>query len=212
MHNTYSTFFFQNLIFSINDGFGLSTYLDLLTEVIEKLGLFKFKNTSCRFEEITMTPIHGESNKETFDRYIKLLQESSGYQLVCLDISEFITRTGLPEFRSFLKALEDIEDKYIFVFRLPFVEADILEKICSNIDDVLYSRTVTVAPFTLEELHLCAEKAINEFGFKMTEDSWDVFDSIMSEEKNDGRFYGLNTVRKIVYKIVYKKTALQCQK
>ena len=205
-NKTFRSFSFQNYLFSINDGCGLTTYLNLFADAVSALGLFTLKEKD-RVLEIKISAADKSGNdKAAFDEALSSIRGfASGSKIVCFDISEYMTKTDSMYFKSFLKSLEDLEDKYIFVFRTPFVENEILSGICNSIGDILYVRNVSFVPFSLDELHLCAESGLKDFGFDTDESAWKVFDAKISEEKSDGRFYGINTVNKIVNEIIYKK-------
>ncbi len=46
---------------------------------------------------------------------------------------------------------------------------------------------------------------LRDYSFALADDAWDVFFSRIAEEKSDGRFYGMQSVRKIVCEILWLK-------
>ena len=46
---------------------------------------------------------------------------------------------------------------------------------------------------------------LEKYGFTMSDEAWQGFHSRIAEEKRDGKFYGVNTVRKVVKELLYKK-------
>lgn len=204
-HKTYRSFLFQNYLFSVNDGYGLTTYLQILADLIDELGLFEFKSKD-KILEYTIPSQTNESAASIMKEAIGAIKGyNSGGRLVCYDISNWLNKTNEPSFKNFLKDLEDLEEKYIFVFRTPFIESDILENINNNLSDILFIRKVSFTPFTLDQLHTCALNSLNEYGFTIDNSAWNIFDARISEEKSDGRFYGMNTVHKVINEMIYKK-------
>lgn len=57
-------------------------------------------------------------------------------------------------------------------------------------------RPVSFVPMDAQELPACAQRSLAAFGFTAEEDVGDVFRARITEEKQDGRFYGINTVRR----------------
>ena len=203
-NKTYESFAYRNYLFSVNDGYGLSEYLYILSDVINRAKLFRFTAMTL-YEEIKLEPARNESEKEMLDGYIESLKKYESKKLVCFDISRFLSRTDMPVFRDFLKALEDFEQNYIFVFRIPFVEDDVLAKVQADISDVLYVSSVSIAPFTMSELTQCLYSVLTKYGFSIRSDAVELFERRMNAEKSDGRFYGINTVKKIANEMIYLK-------
>ncbi|MCI8496614.1 MAG: AAA family ATPase [Clostridiales bacterium] len=203
-HGTQRSFAFQNYLFAINDGYGLSTCLELFAELIEELGLFGFKSGK-RVEEHQLGAPGRGNGEEQLEKLIQSLSLGSGSRIICLDISEWIGHLNDKLFRRFLYGLNDVAANYIFVFRVPFLEQEVLKEVSRLLNDVLFTREIAFVPMDNSELTVCAKESLNKWGFTMDEDAWDVFRTRLSEEKSDGRFYGINTVNKIVNEMVYRK-------
>lgn len=204
-HRTYEAFAFQSYIFSINDGCGLSTYLKLFTEVLEDQKLFKFNDRQRIFEEKLLPP--GGDKYNPFAPVISHM-EGLGYaggKMICIDISEWMTRLGDKQFRKFLMDLEDHTTENIIIFRVPFVEEEVLDTISGSLGDILFVRPVSFPPMTSEELTGCGKRFLTKFGFSADDDVWNIFEARITEEKSDGRFYGMNTVKKVIREMVYRK-------
>lgn len=204
-YKTESTFAFQNYIFSINDGYGLTTYLNIFADLISSLGIFNFVGKE-RVKEIRIGAKESHSNADPFAVALAEIRIfGSAGKLICLDISEWMTQTEKREFKKFLMQIEDLEESYIFIFRVPFIEEDILEDISKNISDVLFVRKISFVPFNNNELMYFAKNTLKYTGYSIDDDAWNVFNARISEEKSDGRFYGINTVNKVIKEMVYQK-------
>lgn len=202
-YRTHEAFTNQSYLFAINDGNGLSTYLHLFTLLLETLGLFQFSNRDRRFVEERLAPPQSREGESAFSSVLNQFQR--GGKLVCVDISEWMTKTNDKSFKNFLSVVEDCAGRNLVVFRVPFVENDILKGLNRSLGDMLFIRNVAFVPFTGEELTACAKQALTERGFTMEEEAWTLFHARMAEEKNDGRFYGINTVNKVVREMIYRK-------
>ncbi len=204
-YNTYEAFTHQSYLFAINDGNGLTTYLELFAQLVEALGLFTFASRDNRIaEERLASP---QAKEDAFSSVLSHFQRfsSKGGKLVCVDISEWMTKTNDKAFKNFLSVLEDNIGQNLVVFRVPFVENDILKGLGRSLGDLLFIRNVAFVPFNGEELTECAKQALTKRGFTMEENAWAVFETRMAEEKIDGRFYGMNTVNKVVREMIYRK-------
>ena len=206
-HNTVHALLRNSYLFSINDGNGLTTYLELFCELLEALEVERF-GPSSRFKEIK---VYAPQGKETASRCFSDVYNIFNYhsatspKIICIDISEWMTKVTEPEFREILFKLEDNADKFIYIFRVPFLENEVIKGLKRGLGDVLSVRDISFVPFDNEELRKYADKSLLDSGFTMAEDAWEIFNCRVEEEKNDGKFYGINTVNKIVREIIYAK-------
>ena len=131
--------------------------------------------------------------------------DDDGGKLICFDISEYLEKSKHNELKSFLAKLVAWEESYIFFFRIPFLEPDAFNNIRKVLADVLYVRAISIQPFNNDELKECAMRAVSEAGYSADDLVWDVFFSRICEEKSDGRFYGIQSVMKVVYEMLWLK-------
>lgn len=201
--NTQEVFTHQCYLFSIGDGCGLSTYLQLLSELISKLEICPMDSRSVRESRL------GEYRESTepFDDARRAVESGSAKSLkvVCVDISEWMDKTRNRYFKQFLRTVEKHADEVIVVFRVPFVDKDILSRIRYSLADLVSVRTVTFPPLSRDEIKACAEAELKRYDFTITKSAWKYFFDRISEEKSDGKFYGINTIKKVVRELVYHK-------
>ena len=206
-YNIVHTFLRRCYVFSVNDGNGLSTYLELFSDLLEALGLVKFCEKGRIVEEKVLSPNQKNSPDECFSPVLSHIKRYSkrDSKMVCADISEWMSKCTEKAFRDFLSVIDDYSGENIIVFRVPFVEKEILNSIRRSISDVLFVKDVSFVPFTKNELELSAKETLKNFGFSMADDAWDIFELRIAEEKKDGRFYGINTVNKVISEMIYIK-------
>jgi ATPases of the AAA+ class len=203
-HNTQISFQHQNYLFSVNDGAGLTTMLNTFVDFISALDLFPF----CKDEplqEIRLGVRSEDGFTSTFDAITSLSKLENRNRLVCFDIRALTERARLGDLKSFLRQLLPLESDYIFAFRVSYIEPNALRSLADTISDILYLRTVSVPPYTNEQLKQGAILALADYSFTVADDAWDVFFSRIAEEKSDGRFYGMQSVRKIVCEMLWLK-------
>jgi len=209
-HNIAETFVHRSYLFAINDGDGLSTYLDLFAKLIDSLELFKLRSSTSVLE-VVLPAITSGTASSIFDAAIKQIRLQGEQRIVCIDISAWMSKVSSVEFRDFLDQVEAYVGKSIIVFRTPFVEQEIMEKLRRGLADQFLIRQVAFVPFDMEELVRCAQAALESRGFTMEEDAWEVYRLRISEEKSDGKFYGIDTVHKIVREMLYAKLCQNAQ-
>lgn len=210
-HGTVEMLTHQCYIFAINEGNGLTTYLNLFAELLSELNLFEFDPQNMVVEEKILSSKASETGSDPFSSvYSQLKKHSSRYsakkgKIISIDISEWMTKITDKAFREFLSVIDDHLGENIIVFRVPFVEKEILKGLKRGIGDVLFVRDISFLPFDADQLTEYATDTIKKYGFSMQEDAWKVFDARITEEKSDGRFYGMNTVDKVIREMIYRK-------
>ena len=200
---TYEVFFNQCYLFSIGEGRGLTTYLTLLAQLIGELGLCKMSANPVREEKLS--PFREEM--EPFEDVMRTLGkgDKKSVKLLCIDISEWMDKTDDRYFKQFLRIVEKHSEEFIVVFRVPFVDKDILAEIRFSLNDLLNVRALSFPPFNRNEIKEFAEHELDRLKFSLTKTAWDCFFERISEEKSDGKFYGINTIKKVVKELVYCK-------
>ena len=200
---TYEVFFNQCYLFSIGEGRGLTTYLTLLAQLIGELGLCKMSADPVREEKLG--PFREEM--EPFEDAMRALGkgDKKSVKLLCIDISEWMDKTDNRYFKQFLRIVEKHSEEFIVVFRVPFVDKDILAEIRFSLNDLLNVRALSFPPFNRNEIKEFAEHELDRLKFSLTKTAWDCFFERISEEKGDGKFYGINTIKKVVKELVYCK-------
>ncbi len=205
-NKTQEVFTCQSYLFAVNDGCGLSTYLGLMSKLFAELGLAKLASEPVYEEKVA--PLKDvRDGMEPFAGVLKKLNGNygSGLHIMSIDISEWLDKTDGKLFKDFLHVLSESAKEFVYVFRAPYLDKDVLDRLQGSLNDMLFIRTVAIAPFTNEELQAAAEKSIAGYGFSVAKNGWKGFDNRISEEKSDGKFYGLNTVNKVVRELLYKK-------
>lgn len=199
--NKKEVFLYQSYLFSINDGYGIERYVAQFAKLLSITGIVRFSGTDgIAYLNIT----DGESMNACLSR---IAESRNGFPLIALiDISEKMTDLNTPEMKNFVRYLGTLKTpNIIYVFRVPYVDKDVLSKVMLYLNDVLYVRSVNFPPLSLQELKNVAKNDLSDYSLSMDDEAWELFSARIAEEKRDGKFYGLDTVHKVIYEIVYKK-------
>ncbi len=194
----------QGYLFSIGDGCGLSTYLELFATLVEVLGLASIVAFSSVVEiklDLTSKPV------EDLSVVYNVLEngDSELVKLLCIDIGKWIDKTDTEDFKKLLKNMQKASDKFIFAFRVPFVDKDVLGRVATSLNDLMSVRVLSIPPFDNVQTKEIARRDLQNYGLEMSVAAWQCFFERIAEEKRDGKFYGLNTIKKVVKELVYKK-------
>lgn len=198
-------FLFQNYLFSINDGCGFSTYLNLMAEVFSEFELFKFSGSN-KVMELKFSSEDPEEDNREIAKTIEELQKLRHFKgIISIDIGEWQKSIHTKIFKELLIQTFKMQEKNIFVFKVPFLEDRILFEIFNVISDMLYSKEIVFVPFTNLEYELMMVKALEKIDYQIEEKAVEIFSAKICEEKSDGKFYGINTVNKIIDEMLYLK-------
>lgn len=190
----------RSYLFSIDIGSGVGRSVSEFTELAVSEGLIPSDAGIC-FEKLPVeVPREGISLSEE-----TAMQLSRGMQVLLVDITAWIDRMDDPAFRNYLYLLSQVQERAVYVFRVPYLEQSELERISAALSDLLTVQTVVFVPITSEDLQDIALQSLQERGFEATEEVWDLFQQRIAEEKSDGYFYGVQTVKKIVNEMIYQQ-------
>lgn len=199
-------------VFSVDNGYGLSRYLELFAKLVTGLGLAELHHKDT-VNEIRADYPAGREELANFEANIhKLFASFNGSRIISFDISDWMGKESDPTFQLFLGTVAQYCGAHIIFFRVPFVEKDVLSAMEYAINDRFCVKALSVMPFSDAQLRSLAEGMVSEKGFTLEEDAWETFSLRIDEEKNDGRFYGIKTVRKVVFDLLYLKQVSNAEK
>lgn len=204
---TNEVFKYQSYLFSIGDGMGMTTYAELFAQNISNLGLAKICASRAVVERSIQAPKDSRNIDGAFEDAESIFEnvDFASTKIVVIDISEMMDKTGSERFRQFLKRALCFADEYIYIFRIPYVEKDVLENVRASLSDILSVRAIAIPPLCNEDISIVAKRELERYGFKSSGAGKQYFMQRISEEKSDGKFYGFNTVKKVVRELVYGK-------
>ena len=188
----------RSYLFAIDDGYGLSSALHHMASLFEALNVGDLRSIPT---ELRIPP--AEPGKNVLTEVLRDFRTAQR-KLLCIDIRDWVDKTGTPEFRDFLQTISRNRTN-VLVFRTPYLERDALIQIESNLADVLTVETVAFVPLTTDQLTEIAQGQIGSYGFQAGPAVWNLFQQRLAEERSDGRFYGIKTARKVVDEMVYRK-------
>lgn len=204
--NSRDVFMAQSYLFSIGDGCGLSTYLSVMARISSTLELANIAPyVPVQEVRLELTDKPKDDLARASEEVAKFNDDDDFSRVICIDISKWIDKSDNEDFRNFLKKVQKNTQRHIFVFRVPFVDKDVLGKIEATLNDLTYVKTVSFPPFDNAQTKEIAKRDFERYGMSLTDGAWKCFLQRIAEEKTDGKFYGLNTIKKVVKELVYKK-------
>ena len=194
----------NSYLFSIDDGYGLTTALKLLSELLKENKLI----SDAEPAEILVPNLDDPDEMNKFQTNLRKDLRKWTDCVICLDLTQCQSSLDKPIYRELLRSVSGVSQS-VLVFRVPFLEQKSLQNIERILDDVFFLRTITFVPMDFEDLYACAGQAAEVYGFELDASVEPIFAQIVAHEKSDGRFYGVKTVEKIIDRLVYEKLRLQ---
>ena len=149
-----------------------------------------------------------DGEKASMDSIIEALmceEDEIDNNIIGLDISYFLDGEKYDELRRFMRRLYFLQNKYVFVFRVPFLEKKALDKVADVLSDVMLLRVVQIPPLHDWVLLECMWDTFRKLGFRPDRSVRELFLQKIRQEKKDGRFYGFKTAEKVVHEMIMKK-------
>ena len=187
--NRKSLFFSEALLVVCDEGNGFEENLDSFIRFLSDYNLILF----------------GPAERYSFGSYFDKPEEFPNLKIkkslpsvYVFDINGWIGYTNDSRFKSVLKFIFNTNKDNLIIFLMGNRSKTVIEDTVKEIEDIINVRLIEFPDFTDDQLYSYAEKEFEKLGFKPDENTAEVFKDICDYEKEDGLFYGLNTVTKIV--------------
>ena len=205
-----------NVLLSMDSGYGVTTVNDRIAKVLEQNGCSFLSKTQ---KQIVEYEIPGEY--DLVDKYwAHMLEEIERHYtdeknnkkrtvtmpfIFCIDLSECISSIGEKKIHENLQKLSKIKGSFLFVFRVPYIEEFALNKVKEVLEDMFLIRQVVIPPMANEELVIYLKRQLERKQIEVSNDL-DVFlEKLIAEEKRDGHFQGLKSIKRLAMDILYNK-------
>ena len=208
-----------NVLLSIDSGYDApGVTIDIAKQMIA--GGIPFKSTKVPAVQSFTVPKDGAKAEMMWNQAFAFIEQCSIAErsggariddeplIFCFDISEIAGQIGSQEMHAVLRTLLDIKGRFIYVFRIPYLEGQDLKKVQSVISDIFPLRTLAVKPLDDEQLAGYLKGRLEQIGviFEGSKIDSTIADMI-AYEKSDGRFDGIATMNKLADSIIYLKFA-----
>ncbi|MCR5323307.1 MAG: AAA family ATPase [Lachnospiraceae bacterium] len=209
--NALGVLFSQNYFVSIDGGCGFTVLINSLGNYLHLMGVFpasEYKNRNYYIElKLGKDTENGFTNADSVMELLENDVNEPAYNIIAFDISYYLESKNTIELRRFINRLDPYQKKYIFVFRIPFLEKKAHDDICNILSDMMLIRTIKIPPHNDCIIMESIWDHINENDFFMSPEGMDIIYDKIHQEKMDGRFYGFKTAEKISHEIILKKIA-----
>lgn len=191
-------FMSQNYLVSMDSGCGFTQLVSSLTDFLDRIGYFD--DAAGVYHEYIINEDEDAGDTTTKDLFTYLYDDEDDemkQQCIGIDLAYYLDKEKHEELRTFLKRLYKLQDRYIFLFRIPYLENKARKEIFDIVSDIVNVKELIFEPYN--ELILCEMfiDVLLKHGTGCTPDLQELFKERIRLERRDGRFYGFKTVRKV---------------
>jgi len=204
----------QSLLLSIDDGYGLTTFVRALTYLYTNAGLTFSTDIDTTMWKYKIGDNGGrEERYKDWDMLMEVFRKISEYsdrnnrlqRVIEVDISKWTTELKTSRIKEYLNSFSELNSQVLFVFRIPYMEHRIVSDISRSLSDVIKVRPLIVPPADNEQMLKFMRRKAGKYGYSFAPECDEVLERGIVAEKNDGSFYGFNTLAQMVESILYDR-------
>ena len=205
----------QSYLFAVDPGCGFTTLLSSLGNFFMRMKVFG--EDSAKRVNYTEYVVYKENDGEriSINDLIDALFEAGDEptnSIIGIDLAYFLDGSKYDELRRFINRLFRFQDRYVFMFRVPYLEKKAIDEVEKVLSDLLILRTIKVPPLHEVVLLETLWDRVTSCGYMPDPSIFDVFLAKIRIEKKDGRFYGFKSAEKISNELVLRKAASEAAK
>lgn len=204
----------QSLLLSIDDGYGVTTFIRELTRLYTDSHLCFDTDMNYTMWKYRIDDNGGRENRfadwDVLMEALKKLSQHSArdnklHHIIEVDLSKWTTELRTAKIKEYLGKLNEMNSMILFVFRIPYMEHRIVSDIARALSDVIRVRPLIVSPASNDQMIRYMRRKAAGYGYTFASDCDDVLERGIVAEKNDGSFYGFNTLKQMVESILYDR-------
>jgi len=203
----------QHFLFSVYPGNGCSTAAGLMHEYLKATGLYgntsDTSNWDFGIKEMEFIRFHDDSNYYLTSEYMKTLPDEikeAAPGVLVLNIEEWLNHLESDLFSEMLDVCWEMRNIITFIFVVPYLDEGILARVHSRLEDILNVQLMHFHPYSDEELTDAVITHLSEFDIGWDNTALPHVRHVLSEERGDRRFYGMQTVNRLSTELVLIKT------
>lgn len=205
--------FERAVLFSINDGDGLRTQLELLARLWK--GILGLKKMPVVYNELRLpVRLDAKDMEKLSDRDIVLanieaddLLYAPSKRILCVDITKWIDRVESSEFRAVLSRLSNTTEDQIVTFRVPAVDDLTLGNLREAIGWFFNVDIVYTPPCVIDDYYEYALRQMEKRGLETDEDARTALRQALELRRGSSGFWGFHSVDILIDDMIF--TALQ---
>lgn len=196
------SFYSMSYLVSIDDGCGFTQMCASFSDFLQKCAIYENMDTSYYEYKVT-----GED--EVYYKWetvvTNLSNEELNFHVVGIDLSYFLDESKRDELRKFIHALHNETSKYVFLFRVPYLDEKAFKEFSNIINDCMPVKSFVIKPYGETEMIEFAYNHMASMDVTMENDVLPVMVQLVAKERRDGRIHGFKTVKKVCDEMLWAK-------
>lgn len=194
----------MSYLVSVNKGNGSSTIFEFIGKVLSNV----LGKKGASLKEYVVDP-DSESKDYNVPKILSETAYSDGngdtLYVFAIWIDNFQNNKFVSEWFKLLSQLRAKQRNAVFIFAVPYLEKSAVNDLHERIEDIMPNRVISVKPMSNDDYVKCFARYFEKCKMTISEDVYPLIPKIIAEEKSDGRFYGINTIKKICDEVSYNK-------
>lgn len=195
----------MSYLVSVNTGAGRTTLARLLGRLTSLLVGYDDKVKTFEYSVNDKKAPDGTLEIASVLRGIDVKTPEDSLSVYVFHIDAMLNRFSSTPWLLLMDAVENHPENRLYIFTVSCLEDIVLDNIHKKINDNISNRIVKIPPFTSEMYIEAFKRFFAEYNMTLCDDAHDALVKKIAEEKSDGSFRGMNTVRKIVSEVLYYK-------
>lgn len=191
----------MSYLVSIDQGSGCTTLLNCMGKLLLKY----LPKEKLVLREYSLIADGENKNLNNVQGEIREIKDNEKLYIFALHMDKIQSILNTDRWTEFLETCWDRNNSAIFIFIVPVLENIVLSSIHDNINDLLSNKVIRIQPMTNDDYICFFEKFFSQYNVKVDSSAHGLFLDKIAEEKNDGKFHGINTVNKVCEEILYYK-------
>lgn len=199
----------RNLMVAMDEGYGLKEFVDRMTVPLIKAAGYSHMEPVDVIKKMKVT--YPSAPDKKFDSWDRLLDRAAELQhdnrrnvkrmIFLVDLSQWRWELRTGKVREYLSELTGMADNFICVFQVPYIGEKEMEELTQQMEGELGIKTLSVPPFSKEEMFQYVKDGVEHSGFCWTPEGEETLKEWLAIEQE--RFQGLRTLNKMIHNLVY---------
>lgn len=217
--NASSCLWAQNLLVSMNNGYGYSSFLEAVAKIYKCYGLLEEGDKNTWMKELMIE--NKASTEHKYDDWDRALRTAEGFGesneksrrkiLLSMDISQWQSELTSAKVMDYLRKINEASTNFICVFRIPCIELPVVRDLTEQLNDVMSVRLLVVPPIAIESMVEYIKNELEKSDFSFGEDCDQQLEQWIMKEKGDNSFFGYKTLNKMISRLLYEKALVNCE-
>lgn len=208
----------QSLLVAIDSGYGYTSFLNAVGNIYCSYEKADVTNWDEGIKELVIVN-HSDMDKKYSDwkealarakEMAKANQKTVKRVILSMDISQWQNELATSKVVWYLRQISEAATNFICVFKIPFMEGQVVHKIEEVLSDVMDVKTLVVPPVSIDNMVDYLKRELIGLNCTITDECDSALEQWIIQEKNDDSFYGYKTLDKMVKQLIYKKAQLNC--